>query len=148
LARLHFSWVRERRAFQSRRFRRNTMMTFLTATCVWLFAQQASADETWTCTFASSFLKQPMSVTYHLVNANLTQISSTGVSSNLQVMQNNQYGLVAISLISEIEQDQTTATVGAITVVIEKRTKKFWLSTIVNDQPNATTLYQGTCTGH
>jgi hypothetical protein len=140
--------VREKRAFHSRSFRCNTMRTFLTATCLWLVAQQASADETWTCTFASSFLKQPMSVTYHLVNANLTQISSTGVSSNLQIMQNNQYGLVAISPISGIEQDQTTPTVGAITVVIEKQTKKFWLSTIVNDQPNATTLYQGACTGH
>jgi hypothetical protein len=120
----------------------------LKAACLCLFAQEAHADETWTCTFTPSFLKQPMSVTYHLVNNNLTQISPTGMSSGFQLMQNNQYGLVAISPIAEIEQDQTTPTVGAITVVIEKQTGKFWLSTIVNDQPNAVTSYKGTCNPH
>jgi hypothetical protein len=52
-----------------------------------------------------------------------------------RLLQNNEYGVVAVSSISEIEKDQVKATIGGTLVVIDKATGEFWWSTTMAHPP-------------
>ncbi len=66
--------------------------------------------------------------------------------SQFQVLQNNKYGLVGVSSISEIEPNQTSPTVGPMTIIIGKQTKEFWLTSAIVGQPAALNEpVHGTC---
>jgi len=109
-------------------------------------AQYARAGETWVCTFVPSFSKVPMLVSYRVERDRITQIWPSGEESQFQLLQNNKYGLIGVSSISEIEANQRSPTVGAMTVLIGKQTKEFWLTSVIVGQPVAANEpVHGTC---
>jgi hypothetical protein len=110
-----------------------------------LFTQTANASENWTCTYKDSSAKEPTLVSYQLAGNDLTQVWPSGTTSSFQVVQNNEYGLVGISSISEVEPNQAEPTVGAFTVVINRQTKEFWLATTIAKQPALNEIVHGPC---
>ena len=126
-------------------FIRTLSVAFL---CIAWSAPAAHADETWTCTFVSQFSKSPMLVNYQIAGDTLIQTWATGATHGFRIQKNNQFGIVAISAISEIEPNQTSPTIGAMTFVLARRTKEFWLATTVTgggNLPNENDILHGTC---
>jgi hypothetical protein len=82
----------------------------------------ARADDIWTCAYAyqGGTLMEEYAVSDHRL------IVRSGVKSigpfDYQILQDNEYGIVAVSSISAIEQGQTQPTIGAVSIVINKRT--------------------------
>jgi hypothetical protein len=91
-------------------------------------------EEYWTCTYADASAK-PVSLNFELSPPELVETASFHV--HYRILQNNDYGVVAASSISEIEPGHTQPTVGAVTVVINKGTGEFWLATTIAGQSAA-----------
>jgi hypothetical protein len=105
------------------------MLAFLScATC-------AEAAEAWTCTYTvpigSGTVSDPVLTRFEVSPPDLIEAKH---HHHYRILQNNDFGLVAASSISEIEEAQKDPTVGAFTVVINKRTGEFWLSTTIAGQ--------------
>jgi hypothetical protein len=63
-----------------------------------------------------------------------------------RIQKNNDYGIVATSSISEIEQGHKEPTVGAVSIVINKMTGEFWWVSAIAGQPAAVNQTgQGKC---
>jgi hypothetical protein len=113
------------------------------AALVFVVAAASNAQaEAWTCTgvmdgFKEAFLRRFV-------------VLKTEVIEHYRLLQNNEYGLVATSSISEIGQGQDKPTVGASTVVIDKTTNEFrWETIIMGVAPlvGANTPVRGKCIG-
>jgi hypothetical protein len=63
-----------------------------------------------------------------------------------QILQNNQFGIVASMSLSKIERDNTSPSIGARTLVINKRTGEFLWSNLFLDEPDhVNSPNHGTC---
>jgi hypothetical protein len=114
---------------------------------------RAAGQSGWNCTFTSPVTKEQLSATYRIEKGDIVQTWRNGMNTTFHIVENNKYGLIGIASMSEMEAGKTTPTVGAMTVVIDKGNKKFWLSSEVNGQPglpdlDLTGLVQGTCLSH
>jgi hypothetical protein len=95
-------------------------------------ATSAKAAEAWTCTYF--FDEAPVGnepsplVRFEVSPPDLIETKS---HQRYPILQNNNYGIVATSSISEIEEGQKDPTVGAATVVINKGTGEFWWGTTI-----------------
>ena len=90
--------------------------------------------ERWTCTYADLVAK-PVLLSFELSPPELVETSV--FHEHYRILQNNDYGVVAVASISKIEQGHALPTVGATTVVINKGTGEFWLATAIAGQPAA-----------
>src|SRR5450759_2011663 len=63
-----------------------------------------------------------------------------------RIEENNDYGIVATSSISKIEQGHKEPTVGAVSIIINKKTGEFWWVSAIAGQPAAVNQpVQGKC---
>jgi hypothetical protein len=91
--------------------------------------------ETWTCTHSTAVDNRPTITRFEVSPPNLIEAN---FHQSYRIEKNNEYGLVATSSISKIEQGHKEPTVGAVSVVINKMTGEFWLvSAITAGQPAA-----------
>jgi len=88
--------------------------------------------ERWTCTYPDLVAK-PVSLSFELSPPELVETSV--FHEHYRILENNDYGVVAVSSISKIELGHTQPTVGATTVVINKGTGEFWLAPAISGQP-------------
>ena len=91
--------------------------------------------ETWTCTHSSASDHRPTVTRFEVSPPDLIE---TDFHQTYRIEKNNDYGLVATSTISKIEQGHREPTVGAVSVVINKMTGEFWwVSAITSELPAA-----------
>lgn len=91
--------------------------------------------ETWTCTHSSAFDNRPTITRFEVSPPNLIEAN---FHQTYRIEKNNDYGIVATSSISKIEQGHKEPTVGAVSIVINKMTGEFWwVSAIAAGQPAA-----------
>jgi hypothetical protein len=91
--------------------------------------------ETWTCTYSTAVDNRPTVTRFEVSPPNLIE---TNFHQTYRIEKNNDYGLVATSSISKIEQGHKEPTVGAVSVVINKMTGEFWwVFAIAAGQPAA-----------
>jgi hypothetical protein len=83
------------------------------------------ADEAWACTYAAPIDGSPTLIRYRITGNDFIE---SNLKERFRILQNNQNGLVATSSIAEIAPDQDRPTVGATTLIIDKRTGAFLLS--------------------
>lgn len=91
----------------------------------------ARSSELWSCNVTSMIDQQPMLVTFEVHDKELIQTWATGMTFYYEIVQDNVYGLVALSSISQIESGQTKPTIGASAIVIGRMTKEVWISALV-----------------
>lgn len=101
----------------------------------------ARADEIWACTFVSKISKAPILIGYKVIGDELLETFGSGTQDRFKLLQNNRYGLVGVSSISEIEPGQTRPTVGGSMVVIDRVTREFWFATTITGQPAPLTKF-------
>jgi len=90
--------------------------------------------ETWTCTHSSG-IDGPTITRFEVSPPDLIEAK---FHQTYHIEKNNDYGIVATSTISEIEQGHNKPTVGAVSIVINKMTGEFlWVSAIAAEQPAA-----------
>jgi len=87
-----------------------------------LSGRVASAAEVWTCTYPSFPEKRPVIVRYHETNGFLIDDDS---KHKYQILQNNQYGLIAVW--SFIGESESLVTITAATIEINKTNGDFLL---------------------
>jgi hypothetical protein len=91
--------------------------------------------ETWTCTYSTAVDNRPTVTRFEVSPPDLIEAN---FHQTYRIEKNNDYGLVATSTISKIEQGHKEPTVGAVSVVINKMTGEFWwVSAITAEQPAA-----------
>ena len=91
--------------------------------------------EMWTCTHSSASDNQPTVTRFEASPPDLIEVN---FHQMYHIEKNNDYGLVATSSISKIEQGHKIPTVGAAAVIINKMTGEFWwVSAITAEQPAA-----------
>ena len=117
------------------------------AALVFVVAAASNAQaEAWTCTGVMEGFKEA----FRRFVVLKTEVIEAKTNEHYRLLQNNEYGLVATSSISEIEQGQDKPTVGASTVVIDKTTNEFrWETIIMGVAPlvGANTPVRGKCIG-
>jgi hypothetical protein len=90
-------------------------------------------SETWTCTHTSPIDNQPTITRFEVSPTDLIEAK---FHQTYRIQRNNDYGIVATSSISTIEQGHKDPTVGAVSIVINKMTGEFWwVSAIATGQP-------------
>jgi hypothetical protein len=98
-----------------------------------VIASTASARaESWACAFNYGSNNPPTLIRFQLAPPDLIETSH---GDHYRLLQNNEYGLVAVSSFSEIEKDQARPSVGGSLVVIDKATGEFWWSTTMAHPP-------------
>lgn len=90
--------------------------------------------ETWTCTHTSASDKRPTITRFEVSPPNLIE---TNFHQTYRIEKNNDYGIVAISPVSEIEKGHKAPTVGIVSIVIDKMTGEFWWVTAIAGKPAA-----------
>jgi hypothetical protein len=91
--------------------------------------------ETWTCTYSTAVDNRPIVARFEVSPPDLIE---SNFRQTYRIEKNNDYGLIAVSTISKIEQGHERPTVGAISVVINKITGEFWwVSAIAAGHPAA-----------
>jgi hypothetical protein len=104
------------------------------------------ANELWSCYVAKPSSKEPMLFSIEAKGREMIQTWASGTTARYSIAQNNRYGLVGFSSISEIEAGEVEPTVGASTVVINRSNKEIWLSTaIAGRQRIVNALDHGSC---
>ena len=118
------------------------------AALVFVVAAASNAQaEAWTCTGVMEGFKEAFTRRFVVLK---TEVIEAKTNEHYWLLQNNEYGLIATSSISEIEQGQDKPTVGASTVVIDKTTNEFrWETIIMGVAPlvGANTPVRGKCIG-
>jgi hypothetical protein len=79
--------------------------------------------ETWTCTHYSALGNGPTITRFEVSPPDLIDSES---HQTYRIEKNNDYGIVATSSISDIEEGHKEPTVGAVSIVINKITGAFW----------------------
>jgi hypothetical protein len=112
------------------------MKSLIVATGVIACATSAHAAETWTCTHSSALDNRLTITRFEVSPPDLIDAKS---HQTYRIEKNNDYGIVATSLISKIEEGHKEPTVGAVSIVINKITGAFlWVSAIAGaGQPDA-----------
>lgn len=106
-------------------------MNSLTVAAAFLCVTTTSAAaEAWTC----SYMGQDHEASLTRFEVSPPDLVETEFQKHYRILENNDYGLVAASSISQIEKGDKTPTVGVTTVVINKGTGEFWLSIILAGQ--------------
>ena len=99
--------------------------------------------ETWTCTHSSSPDNRPIVTRFEVSPPNLIEAN---FHQTYRIEENNDYGIVATSSISKIEQGHKEPTVGAVSIIINKKTGEFWWVSAIAGQPAAVNQpVQGKC---
>jgi len=83
------------------------------------------ADEAWTCTYAAPIGGSPTLVRYRITGDDFVE---SNLKERFRIVQNSEQRLVATSPIAEIEPNQERPTAGATTLIMDKRTGAFLLS--------------------
>ncbi|MGZ5028929.1 MAG: hypothetical protein ACXV9T_17245 [Methylobacter sp.] len=114
------------------------MKSLIVAAAVIACATSAHAaetwTETWTCTHPSFDSHRPTITRFEVSPQDLIEANS---HQTYRIQKNNDYGIVATSSISEIEQGHKEPTVGAVSIVINKMTGEFWWVSTIAGQPAA-----------
>jgi len=114
-----------------------------------VLAQGALADDQWVCSFTPAGMqREPTLITYNVSGHDLTRVGSTGEASHFQILENDEFGLVGVLLTSTRQPNQTAQTIGLSTIVIDKKTKDFWQTAILNTQPHDGKVEHGVCVLH
>jgi hypothetical protein len=115
------------------------MLTLGVALTIIGLASPTYADEVWRCAYTdtnslanANFLQ--VLAQYHLEGHDLVQKMPSGVTKHFKIIQNNRYGLIAISASAGAPQNNLPS-VSATTVVIEKSSGDFWLTTTIGGEP-------------
>ena len=103
-------------------------VSFLAAGILASCLPSAAKAEAWTCTYVMDGSKEASLHQFEVSPPDLVERQS---NEHYLLLQNNEFGLVATSAISAIEQGQQKPTVGASTVVINKQTGDFWWGTLI-----------------
>jgi hypothetical protein len=99
--------------------------------------------ETWTCTHSSTPDNRPTVTRFEVSPPNLIEAN---FHQTYRIEENNDYGIVATSSISKIEQGHKEPTVGAVSIIINKKTGEFWWVSAIAGQPAAVNQpVQGKC---
>jgi hypothetical protein len=99
--------------------------------------------ETWTCTHSSAPDNRPTVTRFEVSPPNLIEAN---FHQTYRIEENNDYGIVATSSISKIEQGHKERTVGAVSIIINKKTGEFWWVSAIAGQPAAVNQpVQGKC---
>ncbi len=104
------------------------------AAVVVMSAAAAHAAEVWSCSYRSVPDNRPVISRFEVSPPDLVELK---FHQTYHIEQNNNYGIVATSAISEIEQGYTQPTVGVVSIVINKRTGEFWWVTAITGMPAA-----------
>jgi hypothetical protein len=122
------------------------MKSLAIVTAVVCFATSAGATEAWTCTYtlpSGGTVSDPVLVRFEV---SPPDVIDADTEEHYPILQNNDYGLVATSSISQIESGQKSPTVGAVSIVIDKGTGEFWWdTTIAGASRVANGAAHGTC---
>jgi hypothetical protein len=97
----------------------------------------AATEEIWTCTYPGfSQDRRPVIRRYRQQGEFL--VVQDQWREEYRILQNNQFGIVASSSISKIEtnQNKTEPSIGARTLIINKRTDEFLWSILYLDEPD------------
>ena len=99
--------------------------------------------ETWTCTHSSPPDNRPTVTRFEVSPPNLIEAN---FHQTYRIEGNNDYGIVATSSISKIEQGHKEPTVGAISIIMNEKTGEFWWVSAIAGQPAAVNQpVQGKC---
>jgi len=102
----------------------------------------SAASETWTC----SYVGQGNEADIMRFEVSPPDIIENVYKKRYPILENNDYGLVAASPISQTEKGDKAPTVGVTTLVINKGTGEFWLSIILTGHgPAVNKPVQGKC---
>jgi hypothetical protein len=92
-------------------------------------ASPAEATEIWTCTYTEGTRAVvPSHTDPQLVRFSVSppDLIDTANEEHYRILQNNEYGLVATTSWSEVQNGMKNPVVGARTVVVDKGTGEFW----------------------
>lgn len=103
------------------------MRYLLVAITLLALSTSARAADSWTCTYTLQNDK-PEFLHFALSPPDLVE---TALYGHYRILENNNYGVIAASSISEIKQGEVSPTVGAITVVINKGSGEFWMASAI-----------------
>lgn len=96
--------------------------------------------------FSSRYSKEQMLLNFKVSGHYLIQTWASGNQAKFDLAQNNEFGLVGVGTISAVEPYKKIATLGASAVIIDRRTKEFWLGNIIAGQPSQVNeIVHGTC---
>ncbi len=114
------------------------MRSLIVATGVIACSMAAHAAETWTETWTCTHSSGINGSTITRFEVSPPDLIEAKFHQRYHIEKNNDYGIVATSTISKIEQGHKDPTVGAVSIVINKTTGEFlWVSAIAAGQPAA-----------
>ena len=119
-----------------------TMRRFGLAIVMYMAAGGAAhADEVWRCAYTNTLTNEPTLVQYHAEARDLIETSGSTAVKHFKIIQDNRYGVIAISAIAG-----PSLNVSATTVTIEKLTGDFWLTTTIAGQEDSLNpSFHGSC---
>ena len=97
--------------------------------------------ETWSCTH-SSFDNRPIITRFEVAPSDLIEAN---FHQTYRIQKNNDYGIVATSSISEIEQGHKEPTVGAVSIVNKMTGEFLWVTAIAGQPAAVNQPVQGKC---
>lgn len=106
----------------------------------------AYANPMWSCSVSSSTIKTPFLVTFTINGSWLIQTGVADTKGRYDIIQNNLYGVVAVSSMSGILPGDTYPTVGLDAVIIGKKTNEVWMTgAYIGAPPGANEPGHGPC---
>jgi hypothetical protein len=106
----------------------------------------ASADEIWTCTYPGFSQDRRPVIQRYRQQGDILDVDQGSWREEYRMLENNQFGLVASSSISKIEPNQSEPSIGARTIVINKRTGEFlWSNLFLGEPDRVNSPVHGTC---
>ena len=127
-------------------FRASRLSAAMTLALSFGFPAAAHAAEVWRCAYTGSLSNSIVLVQYSAMGNDLIQSSAASAPKNFRIVQDNQFGVIGIIAIAAQMPGEQQPTVSATTVVIEKSTGDFWLTTTIGGQPGSTNLpIHGSC---
>lgn len=88
----------------------------------------AYADEIWTCTLAADY-QSPAPLNFRMTKDHLIETAAGGTKTPYELILNNEYAVVGILPVNNLTV-ATPPAVGVISVVIDRHTRQFWISTV------------------
>jgi hypothetical protein len=103
-----------------------------------------AAEEVWTCTYPGfSQDRRPVIARYREKDEFLVDDEW---NQQYRIMQNNQFGIVASWSISTIERNNSSPSIGARTIVIDKRSGELlWSNTLLGEPDKVNEPVHGNC---
>lgn len=109
-----------------------SLIVVATVIACWTLAHAAETwTETWTCTHTSASDKRPTITRFEVSPPDLVEAN---FHQTYHIEKNNDFGIVAASSVSKIEQGHKEPTVGIVSIVINRMTGEFLWATAIAGQ--------------